>query len=84
MEEDSRMSTKVIIAGIVLVIAIPLIVASLVFIKDGARTQDVPEGAKERTNVPGGKPPADRVRGLPMPPLRQVRPRPSCPPWSGT
>ena len=52
MEENSRMSTKVIIAGIVLVIAIPLIVASLVFIKDGARTQDVPEGAGTQ-NVQG-------------------------------
>ena len=46
MEEDSRMSTKVIIAGIVLAIAIPLIVASLVFIKDGARTHGVPGEAK--------------------------------------
>ena len=44
MEENPRMNTKVIVTGIVLAIAIPLIVASMIFIKDSARTQDAPEG----------------------------------------
>ena len=43
MEGNPRMNTKIIVTGIVLVIAIPLIVASLVFIKDSARTRDAPE-----------------------------------------
>ncbi len=46
MEEGRSMKTNVIVTGIVLAIAIPLIVASLVFIKDSARTQDAPGGAK--------------------------------------
>ena len=46
MEENSRMNTKVIITGIVLAIAIPLILASMIFIKDSARTQGVPEEAR--------------------------------------
>ncbi len=45
MEENSRMKTRVIITGLAIAIAIPLIVASMIFIKkDNARTQDVPEG----------------------------------------
>ena len=48
MEENRRMKTKLIITGMVMVIAIPLIVASLVFIKDSARTQDTPEETRAK------------------------------------
>ena len=41
METNPRMNTKLIVTGMVLVIAIPLIVASMIFInKDGARTPE--------------------------------------------
>ena len=45
MEGNPRMNTKMIVTGIVLVIAIPLIVASMIFIKDDARTRNAPEEA---------------------------------------
>ena len=46
MEENRGMKTKVIVTGIVLAIAIPLIAASLVFIKESARTQEAPGEAR--------------------------------------